>query len=76
MLMASQSTSRLLERIGSKAAKGDDSLQSRETLEKLQTLATRKLRELVKTRCADVNEWEWNQSDLIAAQELLDKDGN
>ena len=60
----------------SKAAKADDSLPSRETVEKLQALSTRKLRELVKTRCSDVKEWERNQSDLIAAQELLDKDDN
>ncbi|KAL1959263.1 hypothetical protein VTO42DRAFT_2450 [Malbranchea cinnamomea] len=70
------STTRLLERMGSKAGRGGDSLPSRETLGKLQALATKKLRELVKSRCSDVKSWEWNQSDLIAAQELLEKDGN
>ncbi|KAK2750227.1 hypothetical protein FQN55_002372 [Onygenales sp. PD_40] len=71
------STTRLLEKMPAKAgaqSKGDDSLPTKETLTKLQALSTRKLREIVESRSADVKSWERNQSELIAAQELLDRD--
>ncbi|OJD18583.1 hypothetical protein AJ78_01424 [Emergomyces pasteurianus Ep9510] len=72
------STSRLLDTLSAKAApqsKGsDDSLPSQETLSKLQALSTRKLHEIVQLRWSDVKSWEKNQSELLAAQELLDRE--
>ncbi|KKZ60290.1 hypothetical protein EMCG_04972 [[Emmonsia] crescens] len=72
------STSRLLDKLSTKAApqlKGSDySLPTKKTLTKLQALSTRKLREIVQSRSADVKSWERNQSELIAAQELLDRE--
>ncbi|PGH18753.1 hypothetical protein AJ79_00166 [Helicocarpus griseus UAMH5409] len=70
------STSRLSERLSAKAnaqSKNDDSLPTQETIVQLQALSTRKLREIVQSRSADVKSWERNQSELIAAQELLDR---
>ncbi|KAK2750074.1 hypothetical protein FQN57_004566 [Myotisia sp. PD_48] len=71
------STTRLLERLGPKSnalsKSRDENFPSREKLEKLRDLSTKKLKEIVKTRCADVTSFELNQSELIAAQELLDK---
>ncbi|PGH06582.1 hypothetical protein AJ80_08141 [Polytolypa hystricis UAMH7299] len=69
------STERLLEKItgkGSSASKGEGGLPTRETLQKLQALSTRKLREIVESRAKDKQSWERNQSELIAAQALLD----
>ncbi|KAK2812341.1 hypothetical protein FQN50_001340 [Emmonsiellopsis sp. PD_5] len=71
------SATRLLDKMPAKGggqSKGDESLPTQETLTKLQALSTRKLREIVESRSADVKSWERNQSELIAAQELLDRD--
>ncbi|OAX84323.1 hypothetical protein ACJ72_01321 [Emergomyces africanus] len=71
------STSRLLDKLSAKVTtqskSSDDNLPTQETLSKLQALSTRKLREIVQLRSADVKSWEKNQSELIAAQELLDR---
>ena len=76
-----QSTRRLLDRMAGKGSllphqqtKGDDFLPSRETLESLYDLSMRKLAEIVKSRSEDTKSWEWHQSELVAAQELLDRD--
>jgi len=74
------STRRLLDRMAGKGSllphqqtKGDDFLPSRDTLESLHDLSTRKLAEIVKSRSEDSKSWEWHQSELVAAQELLEK---
>lgn len=74
-----QSTSRLLDKLSTKAATqlkgGDHNLPTQETLTKLQALSTKKLHEIVHSRSADIRCREMNQSELIAAQELLDREG-
>ncbi|KAG5288383.1 tetratricopeptide repeat domain-containing protein [Histoplasma capsulatum G186AR] len=73
------STSRLLDKLSTKAATqlkgGDHNLPTQETLTKLQALSTKKLHEIVHSRSADIRCREMNQSELIAAQELLDREG-
>ncbi|PGH01272.1 hypothetical protein GX51_05327 [Blastomyces parvus] len=72
------STTRLLDKQSAKSAtqtkSSDIGLPTQETLMKLQALSTRKLREIVQLRSADIKSWERNQSELIAAQELLDRE--
>ncbi|OJD25216.1 hypothetical protein ACJ73_03424 [Blastomyces percursus] len=72
------STTRLLDKQAAKSAAqtkgGDVGLPTQETLTKLQALSTRKLREIVQSRSADIKSWERNQSELIATQELLDRE--
>jgi hypothetical protein len=68
-----QSTSQLLEKMTSKTGKADAGLPTRESLNKLQALATRKLRDIVNKRSADAKNWEGSQSELVAARELLAK---
>ncbi|ODH47192.1 hypothetical protein GX48_06707 [Paracoccidioides brasiliensis] len=73
------STSRILDKLQAKAgaqSKSDDTLPSQETLTNLQALSTRKLREIVQSRSADVRNFEKNQSELIAAKELLGREDN
>lgn len=67
----------MLERMSQKGntmGRMDDSLPTPETLKKLQALSTRKLQEIVKSRLADAKNFGESQSELIAAQELLDQD--
>lgn len=68
-----QSTSRLMERMTSKSSKGDDSLPTNDTLQKLNELATTKLREIVKSRLGNIEAQDESQGELIAAQELLNR---
>ncbi|EEQ34473.1 Inositol phosphatase SIW14 [Microsporum canis] len=66
------STARLLERLGPKSRR-DDMLPTPETTQKLHDLSIRKLREIVKERCEAGVSPEFNESELIAAQALLDR---
>ncbi|KAF3481731.1 tetratricopeptide repeat protein 35 [Arthroderma uncinatum] len=66
------STARLLERLGPKSRR-DDTLPTLETTQKLHDLSIKKLREIVKERCVGGKSPEFNESELIAAQALLDK---
>jgi hypothetical protein len=56
-----------LKRLPAKPGKGDDNLPTRESLEKLQALATRKLREIVDKGTTR------NANEIAAARELLAK---
>ncbi|KAL2215271.1 hypothetical protein M432DRAFT_145285 [Thermoascus aurantiacus ATCC 26904] len=58
------------------SGKGDDELPATETLERLNNLATRKLEDIVKSRCSNTREWQESQGELIAAQELLNRRDN
>ncbi|EGD85416.1 uncharacterized protein TERG_01689 [Trichophyton rubrum CBS 118892] len=66
------STARLLERLGPKSRR-DETLPTAETTQKLNELSVQKLREIVKERCKDGRSPEFNESELIAAQALLDR---
>jgi len=75
------STRRLLDWMAGKSCllphqqiKGDETLPSREILERLHALSTKKLAEIVKSKSEDNKSWEWNQNELVAAKELLDRD--
>ncbi|OJJ43015.1 hypothetical protein ASPZODRAFT_136897 [Penicilliopsis zonata CBS 506.65] len=47
--------------------------QSLPTLQKLNAFAIKKLHDLVKSRSSEYDEWEYSQSELIAAKGLLDR---
>ncbi|EFR01787.1 tetratricopeptide repeat protein 35 [Nannizzia gypsea CBS 118893] len=66
------STTRLLERLGPKSRR-DETLPTAETTQKLYDLSVQKLREIVKERCVAGRSPEFNESELITAQALLDR---
>ncbi|KAI5306919.1 hypothetical protein KEM56_006437 [Ascosphaera pollenicola] len=76
--MADSSTAKLGSMITGKttsAARNENILPSRETLDQLNTLATDKLREIVAKQASKRDLDEELESELIAAQQLLDQDG-
>lgn len=56
------------------SSKLDETIQSEETLTKLNKLATTKLAGLVDSMAKDSETWRGNENELIAAKELLDRD--